>query len=213
MKRKTIGYYNYTVLLTYAGMLTACVGVILAMNGRFWDAVFCLMVAGICDMFDGAVASTRPRDENEKRFGIQIDSLSDLVSFGVMPGFTLYAMAPSFFTGVCVCTYILAALIRLAYFNVLEENRQQAEVPARPSFMGVPVTTIALVLPLYYVIFGRWFPQLLTSVVPCCVVLLGTAISFVTPVELPKVRTTGKIVLLVVGILEALGMFLLVPHI
>ena len=83
MKRKLIGYYDYTVILTYLGMLFAFSGILMVIGEDYWDAVFCLMLAGICDMFDGAVAATKVRTDSEKRFGIQIDSLSDLISFGV----------------------------------------------------------------------------------------------------------------------------------
>ena len=59
-RRGLLGYYNYTVILTYIGMLTAFWGITFAIGGRFRAAVICLMAAGFCDMFDGAIASTRP---------------------------------------------------------------------------------------------------------------------------------------------------------
>ena len=48
------------------------------------DSELKYMAAGFCDMFDGKIASTRKRTRQEKRFGIQIDSLSDLACFGIM---------------------------------------------------------------------------------------------------------------------------------
>lgn len=89
-KRGLLGYYNYTVILTYIGMLVAFVGIATALDGNFKKAVICLMVAGVCDMFDGAIASTRPRMPKERRFGIQIDSLCDLICFGVFPALMVY---------------------------------------------------------------------------------------------------------------------------
>ena len=85
MKKGLLGYYNYTVVLTYIGMLTAFTGILMVLNKNFIAAVVCLLVSGVCDMFDGKVAATKERDHNEKCFGIQIDSLSDLVSFGIFP--------------------------------------------------------------------------------------------------------------------------------
>ena len=73
-------YYNYTVILTYGGMLIAFYGILSAINQEFWNSIFCLMLAGICDMFDGTVAATKERTASEKRFGIQIDSLSEFCS-------------------------------------------------------------------------------------------------------------------------------------
>ena len=66
-------------------MLTGFAGILFAAGGQVSPALLCLMGAGFCDMFDGKIASTRPRTQQEKRFGIQIDSLSDLVCFGVLP--------------------------------------------------------------------------------------------------------------------------------
>ena len=49
------------------------------------------MIAGLCDMFDGKIASTMERTRQEKRFGVQIDSLSDLICFGVLPALIVYS--------------------------------------------------------------------------------------------------------------------------
>ena len=80
-----LGFYNYTVILTYLGMLIAFSGITFAINGDMHNALICLLLAGVCDMFDGKIASTKERTRQEKRFGIQIDSLSDLIAFGVLP--------------------------------------------------------------------------------------------------------------------------------
>ena len=80
-----IGIYNYTVVLTYIGMLSGFAGITFAMHDNLHSALICLVIAGVCDMFDGKIASTMDRTQREKRFGIQIDSLSDLISFGVLP--------------------------------------------------------------------------------------------------------------------------------
>ncbi len=204
MNRRIIGYYNYTVVLTYIGMISACAGIFLAIEGKAWLSVWCLMFAGLCDMFDGAVASTKPRDDNQKRFGIQIDSLCDLIGFGVLPGVFGYAVAENKLTAAIAAVFItLAAVIRLAYFNVLEENRQKEETGHRKSYLGVPVTTIALVLPIIYVLqvngilSSTYFYQIAN-------VLVG--IGFLTPVYIKKPQLPGKIAIVVVGLLEAAAM-------
>ena len=81
-----IGVYDYTVLLTYLGFASGVFGIIEAFNGRIFPAIICLMFSGLCDMFDGKVARTKKkRTVEERHFGIQLDSLSDLVCFGVLP--------------------------------------------------------------------------------------------------------------------------------
>ena len=88
---KLIGFYDYTVILTYVSAVSAVLGIVCASKGSFTAAVVCLMVAGICDGFDGTVAKTKKnRTEDEKAFGIQLDSLCDVISYGVFPAFLCY---------------------------------------------------------------------------------------------------------------------------
>ena len=208
MNRKMIGYYNYTVILTYLGMIAACVAVFLAIGANPWLSLWFMMIAGLCDMFDGTVASTKKdRDEDQKRFGIQIDSLCDLVGFGVAPGLFVYTISENKTLGGIVAVFItLTAVIRLAYFNVLEENRQRQEDGLRKSYLGVPVTTIVLILPIIYVLLklcgiedGQYFYQ-------AAVVLTG--IGFISPIHIKKPQHTGKIILVIVGVAEAAAMVL-----
>ena len=85
-----LGFYNYTVILTYLGMLTGFSGITCLITGNKKGALTCLLIAGLCDMFDGKIASTMIRTKQEKHFGIQIDSLSDLICFGVLPALIVY---------------------------------------------------------------------------------------------------------------------------
>jgi phosphatidylserine synthase len=81
-----LGFYNYTVILTYVSLLISSIGIYLAAAGHPFYALCCLLASGICDMFDGKIARTRKKSTaEEKRFGIQIDSLCDVICFGVLP--------------------------------------------------------------------------------------------------------------------------------
>ena len=82
-----IGYYNYTVWLTYLSLISAALGIGASLHGigHPYIGIFFLMLSGLCDAFDGRVARRKKdRTEEEKKFGIQIDSLADLVAFGVL---------------------------------------------------------------------------------------------------------------------------------
>lgn len=200
MKNKKLnGYYNYTVILTYLGMLAGFAGIAFVMEGKLRQAVLALMIAGFCDMFDGAVAATRQRTDSEKKFGIQIDSLSDLICFGVLPGLICYQACGKNYMGFAFGSfYALCALIRLAYFNVMEEERQAQEGGRRTCYQGLPVTTSAILLPILYVLHfylpqGRLFLMIAIAVI---------AIAFVCPFNVKKPHTPGKIVMMVVGIAE-----------
>ena len=146
-----IGFYNYTVILTYLGTLSGFLGITFAFNEKPLIALICLIFAGLCDMFDGKVASTKQRTQQGKRFGIQIDSLSDVICFGVLPAVIVYQFSGKQFWAIPICAaYMLCALIRLAWFNVDEEERQDEEGDeSRKLYLGLPVTTSALLLPLF----------------------------------------------------------------
>lgn len=204
MKKKLLGFYDYTVILTYCGMLFAYCGIMRAVSENYWEAVFCLMLAGVCDMFDGAVAATKAeRTVRERQFGIQIDSLSDLVSFGVLPGVFVYMISgKNAVAGLISALFVLCALIRLAYFNVIEEERQRQTSGRRKSFQGVPVTTAAIFLPAVYLLYHFRICRTITCF-PALLVLMG--IGYLLPVEIKKPGFLLKVGLLILGIFEAIG--------
>lgn len=96
-----LGVYDYTVILTYISLWISIGGMMLSLNGHLDLAVLCLALSGLCDMFDGKIARTKKdRTEIEKRFGIQIDSLCDIVCFGVGPAIICYCMGMNGIVGV-----------------------------------------------------------------------------------------------------------------
>lgn len=88
-----IGYYNYTVILTYISLFCSIAGMLFTVNGWYKMAVLCLALSGLCDMFDGKIARRKTdRTDDEKCFGIQIDSLCDMVCFGAFPILLAYSL-------------------------------------------------------------------------------------------------------------------------
>lgn len=146
-----IGFYSYTVVLTYLGLASAAMGMILTFQGFAKYALFCLAFSGLCDMFDGKVARLKKdRTEDEKRFGIQIDSLCDVVCFGAFPMILCYSIGMRGPAGISILVfYLIAGVIRLAFFNVMEEKRQDETDEARKYYQGLPITSIAIMLPLF----------------------------------------------------------------
>lgn len=200
---KLLGYYNYTVILTYIGMLIGFRGILYAFEAKFFHAVFCLMLSGFCDMFDGAIASTmKNRTAQEKCFGIQIDSLSDLICFGVLPASIAYTMSGQTAIALVISgLYVLCALIRLAYFNVDEQERQKECTGSRELYYGLPVTLSALFMPITYglcSIFSR------KSGLAFNILLLAMGALFLLPFPLKKPQALGKICALLCGLLEIL---------
>ena len=151
---KLIGFYDYTVILTYLSLISGLAGIKFAFDGRFGLAIGCLVFSGVLDMFDGAVARTKKnRTQDEKNFGIQLDSLCDIVCFGVLPAIFLYCSGVQTLLGLAILAlYVLCALIRLAFFNVLEIRRQQTEGGCAKGYRGLPVTSAAIIFPFFYLL-------------------------------------------------------------
>lgn len=222
-QKNLLGVYNYTVVLTYVGMLFAFAGIhfVFSNNDRsFILALLCLMVAGVMDMFDGKVASTKKnRTPAEKLFGIQIDSMADIISYGVFPSLIVYKLA----VGdrqypidhpwqariiICICAlYLLSALIRLSYFNVDEMERQNQTGGERSEYLGLPVTSIAVVLPAVFIVsyfMGNSRPPIQAA----AVILILMAVLFITPFKMVKPHLLGKIVLILIGVVELVMLLL-----
>ena len=186
-----VGFYNYTVILTYIGVVSAVLGVGLSMYGRTSMAVVCLMVSGFCDLFDGSIARTRARTINEKKFGIQIDSLADLVCFGILPAAIGFSIGMTrWYEAAVLIVYVLAALIRLAYYNVTEDEIEFCENGKRVYYDGLPVTTIAILIPMIYTLRPVMKNGFLLLYALC---LLMTAIAFLVKVKVRKLGMKGMI--------------------
>lgn len=190
-----VGFYNYTVILTYLGLASALVGMFFSAEGELTPAVVCMLFAGLCDGIDGKVARTRQRTEEEKRFGIQIDSLCDVICFGVFPAVLGYAAGLDSPAALPVLIFfVLAGAIRLAYFNVTEEVRQSQTDAHRKEYKGLPISADALLVP-----FMFCFRPLLGDAFPAAygVFLLVVGAAFIAPFRFPK--PDGKKYLFVVA--------------
>ncbi|MEE0421446.1 MAG: CDP-alcohol phosphatidyltransferase family protein [Lachnospiraceae bacterium] len=195
-----IGFYNYTVVLTYMGLISSVYGMTEALDGHFATAIACLVVSGICDMLDGKIARTMDRTEDEKKFGIQIDSLCDLFCFGAFPAFLGYGLGlRGFFGTLAMCLYVLAAVIRLGYFNVMEEKRQESTTEVRKYYQGLPVTSIAIIFPIVYLLrplFGQMiYLRVLIGV------MIGVAILFVSNIKVFKPGNKLMTVIIIAGVI------------
>lgn len=205
-----IGYYNYTVILTYMSLISSVLGMFFAMgmSGSIHPeyAIICLMISGLCDMFDGKVARTKKsRSESEKQFGIQIDSLCDAVCFGVLPSIIGYSIGMKSWCDVPVLVmFPLCAVIRLAYFNVAEEERQKQTSDVRKVYEGLPVTSVALILPLLYSFHKDIGSELFPTIYGFALLLI--AIAFITRFKVKKPTMKTMITFIVVGALELIWM-------
>ena len=154
-------------------------------------------------MYDGKIALTKNnRTEVEKKFGIQIDSLADIICFGVGPSLIAYRMGMNHGIGVVILMfYVLAGLIRLAWYNVSEEIRQEETTENRECYQGLPITSMAVALPILYVfrpILGKDFIIALHALV------LIVGLLFITNFRLRKPKKLGQTVMVVIVALAVL---------
>jgi len=195
-----IGVYDYTVILTYCSLASAVVGMYVAFDGRTLPAILFLILSGCFDMFDGKVARTKKnRTHEQKRFGVQIDSLTDLCAFCTLPVVIAFSNGLSGWHGVLgAILFVVCGLIRLAYFNVQEELRQDETTETRKEYLGMPVTSIAISLPVVYAV-GRGLQDPVTLQILVEAVLYVSAFAFITPIKVTKPKGKGIIGLVLVG--------------
>ena len=209
-----IGFYNYTVILTFLSALSGTAGSILCLMGIIPPHVgmFFLMFSAVCDSFDGTVARTRKgRTRREQCFGVQIDSLADLVSFGVLPACLGMANLPKaagaeaaspvwLWAGLALSlAFMLAALIRLAFFNTLEEERSRTNADDRKCYVGLPTTCVALIFPAVLILQSLSGTNLSWLYLAA---LLAVSYLFVCRLEIPKPGIRGVLALMGLGLVE-----------
>lgn len=181
-----IGFYNYTVILTYASLLISVFGMIQAFGGGFRTAILCLALSGLCDMFDGKIARTKKdRTDDEKLFGVQIDSLCDVICFGIFPAMICYLVGVRGILGsLFIGYYCVCSVIRLAFFNVLETRRQAKEDGANKYYHGLPITSMAVILPVVFLLQTFILPSAFVVLLHFALVIVGTL--FIVDFKLKK---------------------------
>ena len=193
-----IGVFDYTVLFTFLGTLLGCTSIYFSSIGNTDYAILFLILAGFFDAFDGMVARTKKnRTEFEKKFGIQLDSLSDTICFGFAPAFLAFQIAgDNWFLKVLSIIYLFTAISRLAWFNVDEEMRTKKESTVRKYYTGIPVTLSALIFPATYLlkgITGDIFPYIYFGI------LLLTAYLQLSKIQVPHLKLRGLITCVIIG--------------
>ena len=117
----------------------------------------CLIIAGICDLFDGVVARTCKRTESEKEFGVQLDSLVDVIDFIAFPICLFMNMKlTAWYQLLVIAVFAVCGIARLAYFNISLENNSEPV----SYYSGLPVTYTAMILPLGYLLSYICTPEL-----------------------------------------------------
>ncbi len=192
-----------TVLALCAGLS----GVYFALGGRFELCVAAVGIAAICDAVDGRLARLL---DASSRIGAELDSLADLVSFGVAPALVIYIwqLEGSRFGWTVALVFAVCMALRLARFNTLIDVED--ELPyAKEFFVGVPAPAAALVagIPLYVTLQfgGGWWSDPVT-VGLWALVAAGLMVSRLPTLSFKTVRVRPRLVaplLVLVGLVAA----------
>jgi CDP-diacylglycerol--serine O-phosphatidyltransferase len=131
------GVYLIPSLFTAGNIMCGFVSIVSTFSGEYVQAALFIILAHILDGVDGYAARLT---ETTSQFGIELDSLADVVSFGVAPAILVYfwALVPWGNWGwLAACTYVVCGALRLARFNV------QARNMAKGHFVGLPIPAAA----------------------------------------------------------------------
>lgn len=122
---------NLANAITLGNLLSGCIGAIHLISGDYQTTAICIVLSLILDFFDGFTARALKANSN---LGTQLDSLADMVSFGLVPGLTMFKMLEPFGTNLFGMTLpfeiqyfglliTLFSCLRLAIFNLDEDQK------------------------------------------------------------------------------------------
>jgi CDP-diacylglycerol---serine O-phosphatidyltransferase len=154
-------------LVTVLSICVGLSGIRFAFEGRFLTAVTMVLFAAFLDGIDGRLARLM---KATSKFGAQMDSLADIVNFGVAPALVLYAFlldragSPGW---IAALLFAIACGLRLARFNVLDEDYLERPAWQEEYFVGVPAPAgaVLVMLPLYLAFIGVYEPTRITAFV------------------------------------------------
>lgn len=182
-----IAKWNKSVILTYIGMFFSITGMLICLTtGNLKHALSCLVISGICDMFDGYVARKCKRDKDEINFGIQLDSLVDTLSFVAFPIIIMLKMGlTKWYHLIPLTMFGIGGIARLAHFNITTNDDGKPV----PFYTGLPVTAIAMTLPLLYLILLIKMPEALYVTI---LTIFPALIAFLNIVKIHVPKPHGK---------------------
>ena len=158
-------------VLTTGNLFSGLAAVVLVFHDRLETAAIAILVAMVFDVLDGT--SARLTDSSSE-FGVEYDSLSDLISFGLAPGFLIYVWvleSPVMLGAAIMFAYVACGALRLARFNVMAGSGESRY------FTGLPIPAAAGFISTFY-IFNAHIGHLPDSVLPSVVIALSLLMGF-----------------------------------
>lgn len=205
------GLFVVADLMTSAGLMAGCLSLASAFDGRFELSALMIGISIACDSLDGLIARA---SRTASRFGIEYDSLSDVVAFGVAPASLVYtwALKPLGLWAVLIMgLFVICAALRLARFNL-----QAGTSAGKTRFVGLPVPGAAAVIAgilFGYRYFGLNSPRALCALmIAVTLVLAGVMVSRIPYPALKSVDLRAKKLEIGFTIVIAAILLLLAPR-
>lgn len=170
---------------TSMNLFCGYLSIVLASRGEFLAAGWLILLANVFDILDGRLARLA---SVSSRFGAELDSLADLVSFGVAPAFLIFTryLAHDLITGIIISgAFVLCGALRLARFNVTPSSRQDV-------FEGLPIPAGASILCTMTIYELQFFHFLHIPAFFVPIVVIVTSLLMVSKVEYPAMKKTPK---------------------
>lgn len=168
-------------LFTASSAFVGVLSIIKASQGRFESAAWLIILALILDGLDGRVARLT---NTTSKFGLEFDSLADIIAFGTAPALLLFFYVGEEYGrfGVLVSgLYVVFGAIRLARFNVMTSQTEPSV------FIGVPIPTAAVILSVWILLFLE-YPFLKTYSLALLLAALVVSILMVSNIRYPSFK-------------------------
>ena len=208
--------YLLPSFFTLGNIFCGFFSIISAIDGHSTRAAYLIILAGFFDVFDGKIARAT---NSTSRFGVEFDSLADLVSFGVAPGVLVYLwmLKPLGRVGwLAAFLFLVCGALRLARFNV------QVDIISSDHFNGLPIPFGAWMLASTVIFYEHWFGRrqngfvLIAILVYVVAVLMVSNIKYRSFKNIPvkgknpfKIMVVASVVLIIIASKRELTFFLI----
>ncbi len=189
--------WNKSVIITYLGIICGVVAMYFAFTQMAFSkdvsylrySLIFLVLAGVCDMFDGKVARMCKRTNEEKQFGIELDSLADTVNFICLPVVIMLSLGMySLIDIIIYVIFVLCGISRLSFFNV----NASLDSPVK-YYKGLPVTSTAIIYPILGILHGKIDDSVFFTLYIVATAI--TAFLFIFNFKCPKLKGKAYVVI------------------
>lgn len=194
---------NILKMITIADIASICnavsglLAIIAVLNGYTILSAHLLLLAVVFDSIDGTLARKFNNDQSHAIFGETIDSLADMISFGVAPSIVLYMTTSNFYIIIPMIFLVVCGLLRLTRYNALL-SQQEGLVK---SFIGLPIPTSSMLI-------ATLILSSYTNFIFMFIVTILISLLMVSSVEYPKVRDQK-----IIGIIGILTVLCIIPNV